>query len=69
METADFSAIEARLDRIERMLSRLIGQAAPGPVTDHDRLVTLARLDRDAAIAEAKRIAAEDTAQRARGAR
>ena len=63
--SADLAAIEARLERIESMLARLVGQQEPAPPAgmspDAARLISLARHDREAAIAEAKRLAREHT--------
>ena len=68
------TTVEQRLDRIERMLEQLLRQSgteAP-PVQsgfsspDAARLNALARRDRSAAIAEAKRLSREYTARKKR---
>lgn len=57
-----------RLDRIERLLSQIVGQDIKpineGVGSEASMLISMARLDPDAAIEEAKRLSRMDTKNR-----
>jgi hypothetical protein len=50
-----------RLDRIEQALTNLAKMSLPKVDNQADRLIRLARIDRDAAIASAKSASRQDT--------
>ena len=50
-----------RLDRIEQALTNLAKMSLPEVDNQADRLIRLARIDRDAAIASAKSASRQDT--------
>ncbi|MDD3814283.1 MAG: hypothetical protein PHZ02_06505 [Desulfocapsaceae bacterium] len=50
-----------RLDRIEQALTNLAKMSLPDVNNQADRLIRLARIDRDAAIASAKSASRQDT--------
>ena len=60
------SEILDRLDRIEKMLQQLTGGSTPQPQYSSGaaHLISLAKADPKAAIAEAKRLSREDTRRR-----
>jgi hypothetical protein len=53
-----------RLDRIEQALTNLARMSLPEVDNQADRLIRLARIDRDAAIASAKAASRQDTLRR-----